>query len=126
MLTFDNTKGFTHRFRSPEEFAPHAEWLAHGCPLKKNGSPTCGCCYCSGKRQGKISKALKECVGNLFSNSFEPSESRVLQGPSRTRRTSARGDGPTARRIIRKSVKQGRSRLGLRTRANNRSISFIS
>ena len=94
MLTFDNTKGFSHRFRSPEEFAPHAEWLAHGCPMKKNGSRDCGCQYCSGRKQGKISKDLKDCVGDLFSSSFEPSDSRVLRGPSRTNRAPTRSNGP--------------------------------
>ena len=75
---------------------PHAEWLALGCPMT-NGSPKCGCRYCSEVKQGIISKHLKKCVGDLFSNSFalEPSEARPLHGPLRTRRTPpARNVGP--------------------------------
>lgn len=44
--------GFDKRFRSPQEFAPHAIWLMTGCT-----SP-CWCRYCSGEPQAKVNSRL--------------------------------------------------------------------
>lgn len=52
-------------FRSPEEFTLHAEWLTLGCPINTDGTSSCGCCYCSGRKQGDISKKLKKHVAHI-------------------------------------------------------------
>lgn len=86
-------------FRSAEEFALHAKWLAFGCPKKKSGKADCGCRYCSDRKQGDISAELKKSVGDLFRNSAAspPATSRTLQLVTRTsgrRPQPPRDDGP--------------------------------
>lgn len=55
--------GHTQRFRSPEEFVLHAEWLMTNMHLKSNGHSNCRCKYCSGTKQLDINaKLLKKRV----------------------------------------------------------------
>jgi len=83
-------------FRSAEEFALHAKWLAFGCPRKKSGKADCGCRYCSNRRQGEISAELKASVGDLFRNSAATPAAapRTLQLAARTSGRRPRDDGP--------------------------------
>ena len=68
------------RFRSPEEFALHAEWLLCDCPLKKDQSPACGCHYCSGEKQKTISSCLRERAESVLSGTDTSSTSHA--GPA--------------------------------------------
>ena len=55
LMTYPFPKGDNHKFRSPEEFVPHAAWLIAGMPPGR-----CKCRYCGPGRtlQTKINKEL--------------------------------------------------------------------
>lgn len=63
---FGRTQDKTFIFRSPDEFALHAKWLALGRPYNYQGITRCRCCKCSGRRQAIISRQLANYVDYIF------------------------------------------------------------
>ncbi|THG94758.1 hypothetical protein EW145_g8081 [Phellinidium pouzarii] len=77
------------KFRSPNEFVPHAAWLIFGCPRDDNNNPRCGCRYCSKVPQKVISKRLSERTAHLKHYTGKRS-ARVATPTDRRKRTRSR------------------------------------
>lgn len=62
------------KFRSPEEFALHLMWLAHGQPRDRNrdNDTHCLCRYCSNNSQRAITKLLRESINRKASKVSKP------------------------------------------------------
>ncbi|ETW81343.1 hypothetical protein HETIRDRAFT_318964 [Heterobasidion irregulare TC 32-1] len=68
--------GHTQRFRSPEEFVLHVEWLMCNMPLKSNGHPNCRCKYCGKTKQLDINAKLLRKRVSIHNNNHNLGERR--------------------------------------------------